>query len=170
MAAPPKFTDLISKLIRPYNSRILWISLILLFLIIGTYTIWNGIQFYMKTKQTKDDLTNVANANRRSGTIQVLLFTVDWCPHCKKAKPEWISFVQKFDGTTINSYVIECIGGAEGINCTNTNDPNVQDAIQHYNVEHYPTLKLKMDGTVYNYSGPITKQTMESFVNSISSK
>jgi thiol-disulfide isomerase/thioredoxin len=165
----PKFTQLISKYFQPYQTRILWIVLILLFLGVGIYTLWNSIQFQLHTKNTKQDLTNISNANRRNDSLQILLFMVDWCPHCKHAKPEWISYVQTYDGTLINNYMIECIGGKDGINCTNTNDPNVQDAIQRYNVEHYPTLKLKKDGIVYDYNGPITKSTIESFVSSISS-
>jgi thiol-disulfide isomerase/thioredoxin len=167
MALPPKFTDIIQGWLRPLRKRILWVVLAVIFLIGGAYVLSRTYQFHSTIKQTRADTTNIPNAQRRSGKCEVLFFNVDWCKHCTKAKPEWTAFVSEYNGQTVNGCAIECVGGNEGVNCTKTNDPSVQDAIQHYNIEHYPTLKMKRDGTVYDYDGPITKDNLVKFVTTM---
>lgn len=163
----PKFTDIIYKWYVQYRRNFLWVTVGILFILAGIYVTYRRMVFYTTQKHTPSDTTNVPNAQRREDTAEVLLFVVDWCPHCKKAKPEWSIFVQKYDKTTVNNHRIECVGGKEGVNCTNTDDANVQDAIQHYNIEHYPTLKMKVNGQVYDYDGPITSNNVEKFVLSV---
>ena len=38
--------------------------------------------------------------------IDVMMFTVDWCPYCKKAKPVWDEFKSTYDQKVVNGYKI----------------------------------------------------------------
>ena len=63
-------------------------------------------------------------------------FYVDWCPHCKTAKPIWEKVKQKYHNKKINNTLvlfeeINCESKEEGEKCAN-----------RYNIQGYPTIKL----------------------------
>ena len=84
--------DVLRRYIRPYYYYIITIVILIIFLFISYYAYTS---LYANKKSNK--FTNVANANRRSKDVNIYLFHVDWCPHCKKALPEWNSFKNVYD-------------------------------------------------------------------------
>jgi thiol-disulfide isomerase/thioredoxin len=62
---------------------------------------------YVNSKSTfyanRENEPQDQNSNR---TATLMLFYVDWCPHCKTAKPEWESLKSQYDGKMINGYTI----------------------------------------------------------------
>jgi thiol-disulfide isomerase/thioredoxin len=95
--------EVITKYIRPYYYYIIALTIFIIFFTIGLYA-YNGFQ-----SQQKNKFSDVANANRRNKDAVVYFFHVDWCPHCKKALPEWKNFVSKYDKKEINGYRIKCV-------------------------------------------------------------
>lgn len=93
---------------------------------------------------------------------ELLLFSVDWCPHCKTAKPEWESLKQEYQGKTINGYQVIFTD----VNCTNES-PEVEKMMNTYKIEGYPTVKLLKDGQVIEYDAKPTKDTLSQFLNSV---
>ena len=76
-------------------------------------------------------------------------FYVDWCPHCKQAKPE-------FKNCSNPSVKFETI---------NCEDPKNKELIQGYDIEGYPTIILDKDGKQISYEGERTAEAMEQFLN-----
>jgi len=97
-----------------------------------------------------------------SKQAELLLFSVDWCPHCKTAKPEWESLKQEYQGKTINGYQVIFTD----VNCTNET-PEVEKLMNTYKVEGYPTIKLLKDGQIIEYDAKPTKATLVQFLNSV---
>ena len=95
-----------------------------------------------------------------SNNVQVIFFTVDWCPHCKKSKPVWDEFCKKYNDKTVNNYKISC----ETFNCTNENDNIVKRTIDKYKIEGYPTIKLIMNGEVYDYEAKPSMEHLEQWI------
>ena len=95
-------------------------------------------------------------------TATLMLFYVDWCPHCKTAKPEWESLKSEYDGKTINGYTINFME----YNCTTESD-EVSQLMDKYNIEGYPTIKLIKDNQVIEYDAKPTKSTMEQFLQTV---
>ena len=93
---------------------------------------------------------------------ELLFFSVDWCPHCNTAKPEWESLKSQYDGKMINGYTINF----EEHNCTNESD-EVSQLMDKYSIEGYPTIKLIKDNQVIEYDAKPTKSTMEQFLNTV---
>lgn len=124
---------------------------------------------YYTYKHYSDTKTSF-NANRENGlkdensnkTATMMLFYVDWCPHCKTAKPEWESLKSQYDGKTINGYTINFME----YNCTNETD-EVSNLMDKYKIEGYPTIKLIKDNEVIEYDAKPTKSTMEQFLNTV---
>ena len=122
--------------------------------------------------QTQDKIfADVANSNPNGRTITVFMFHVNWCPHCKKALPEWTIFKDKYNKTVLNGYVVECID----IDCTDTDKSNIASMLEKYNLEYFPTIKGVLPDTVsgkelvVDYDAKVTNANLEKFVMSLSS-
>lgn len=76
-------------------------------------------------------------------------FYVDWCPHCKTAKPEFESCAN----TSVNFETINC------------ESPENAELIKGYDIEGYPTIILEKDGVKIPYEGDRSTTAMESFLN-----
>lgn len=155
------------------------VLLLVLFIGVGIFVYYQYNQSALVKKQA-----NVANASSKKssdtvngmtgsmnsyddGTLDVMFFNVDWCPHCVRAKPDWQQFVQKYDSQTIKGYKVTCVGGAEGVNCTNTDNPEVKQTIQRYNIQHYPTLIFVQNGTQVEFDAKINATNLEDFMNKL---
>jgi len=148
--------DVVSKLIRPYYYRIITVVLIILFIVVGYYG-YNNI-----VNKEKNKFKDVANVNRRNKEAPVYFFHVDWCPHCKKALPEWNKFASTYDGKEINGYLIKCYD----VDCTNeTSDVTV--FINKYKIESYPTVKLIRDDNTIDFDSRITSSSLDQFINTM---
>jgi thiol-disulfide isomerase/thioredoxin len=145
------------KYIRPYYYYIIAIVVLIVFLIAANYAYKT---FY--TKKQANLYKDVANANRRNKDVQIFFFHVDWCPHCKKALPEWTKFKSEFDGKEIHGYVVRCVD----LNCTNE-DAHITGAINRYNIDSYPTVKMLKDEDVIDFDSKISSSALEAFVNSM---
>jgi thiol-disulfide isomerase/thioredoxin len=148
--------EVVTKLIRPYYYHIIGFVIFAIFLYIGVRA-YNNINNKQKNK-----FSDVANANRRNREAIVYFFHVDWCPHCKKALPEWKNFVSKYNGKEINGYVIKPVD----IDCTKETG-DVTELINRYNIDSYPTIKLIREDTTIDFESKITSNTLEKFVNTM---
>ena len=148
--------EVLNRIFRPYFYYIIGVTILVLFIVIGYYA-------YKKLMGKKDNkMANVANANRRSNEAIVYFFHVDWCPHCKKALPEWQAFSSRYDKKEINGYIIKCLDK----NCTDETS-EVTEFINKYNIDSYPTIKMIRDNKTIDFETKITNSTLEKFVNTM---
>jgi thiol-disulfide isomerase/thioredoxin len=153
-----KFIELIyNRYIKRYERSILIIST---FLIFGIASYYAYITFYKKKSVVKK-YNDVPNTNTRNNSADVFFFHVDWCPHCKTAKPIWNQFKEKYNNTVVNNYLITC----NELNCTEDDDQNVANAIAKYNIESYPTIKMIIDSKQYEFDTKITFNALKEFIN-----
>ena len=154
------FLEVIKKIISPYSIYILIAILLVIFLLAATY-VYNN--YYTKNMKKRDNkFADVANANKRTHEVIIYFFNVDWCPHCKTAKPEWDKFSKLYNGTEKGEYVIRCLD----YNCTDET-AEVTKVINQYNIESYPTIKMLKDNQVIEFDSKITEYTLEQFVNTM---
>lgn len=95
-------------------------------------------------------------------TAELMLFYVDWCPHCKTAKPQWDEVKTEYQNKTINGYHVTF---AE-FNCTTESD-EIEQLMNKYKIEGFPTIKLLKDGQIYEYDAKPTKDTLIQFLNTV---
>jgi thiol-disulfide isomerase/thioredoxin len=120
-------------------------------------------QFSKSNSNTTFDANRERVANSSStNTANLMLFYVDWCPHCKTAKPEWENLKSEYEGKSINGYKIIFTE----YNCTNET-PEIEELMNKYKIEGYPTIKLIKDNQVIEYDAKPTKSTMEQFLNTV---
>lgn len=158
-----KFLDYVNNKIQPYSLYITVVILIIIFMIIS-YFAFSKFMNKMKSPNTK--FSDVANIGRRENEIIVMFFFVDWCPHCKTAKPEWNSFCDEYNEKVVNDYIINC--DRSGTNCTNDDDDEINTMISQYKIESYPTIILIKDGKRYDFDAKVTRSSLEEFIKTVS--
>ena len=92
----------------------------------------------------------------------LMIFSVDWCPHCKTAMPEWKSLEEDYANKQINGYTLMF----QEYNCTEETT-EIEELIAKYKIEGYPTIKLIKDNQVIEYDAKPNKATMETFLNTV---
>jgi len=102
------------------------------------------------------------NSKAPNAEAEVLFFYTDWCPHCKTAKPVWNDIKSQYENKTINGYKVIFTE----INCTEES-AEVEQMMNQYSVEGFPTIKLLKDGQVIEYDAKPSKETMDQFLNTV---
>lgn len=128
------------------------------------------VNIYLPKLNTRK-FQDVANANSSNGGITIFMFHVDWCPHCKKALPEWNMFSDRYNGTFLNGYQIEC----KSVDCTESEDPAIKNVITKYKLQQYPTIiailpsvngkEMRVD-----YDAKVKKEYLDKFISSITTE
>lgn len=149
--------EYLRKLIAPYYKYILIAVVFAIFVYVGNYA-YN--QYYLKPSQNKI-FSDVANANKRTEVI-IYFFHVDWCPHCKKAQPEWDKFVNHYNGKEVNGYIINC----KDVDCTKETS-DITRVINQYKIESYPTVKMIKDEKTIEFDARINQHTLDQFVETM---
>ena len=153
----PGLVEVVNKIVRPYYKYIVGLTAVIIF----GYAAMYGYNAYFKKKQ-ENKFADVPNANRRLKEVNIMFFHVDWCPQCKKALPEWNNFKKQFNDKEVNGYVVKC----SDVDCTDETS-EVQNMINKYNIESYPTVKMIKDNNTIDFDSKISTNTLEYFVNSM---
>lgn len=145
----------------------LWMGFLLILLFAG------GIYVY---RQNYNELVkgiehkNIPNSGS-SDDIQILFFTVDWCPHCKNAATPWNDFSTSHHNKRINNVNVQCI--KYDITEKDKDDPAYNDyktalgMVEKYKVEGYPTIKMLKGSSVIDFDAKISSYSLERFVENM---
>ena len=132
---------------------------VLLFGVLGYYIYSNYVSNKTLYNADRDNIDPNQQSNK---TANLMLFYVDWCPHCKTAKPEWENLKSEYEGKIINGYTVVFTEH----NCT-TESPETEELMNKYKIEGYPTVKLLKDNQIVEYDAKPTKSTMEQFLHTV---
>ena len=137
------------------------VALFILLVIIVIVIMYNKKISQIFSPGYKPNSENIYEGASGSGQeAEIILFYVDWCPHCKTAKPEWEQVKAEFNSKTINGYTVVFTE----INCTNES-PEVEKMVSTYKIEGYPTIKLLKNGQVIEFDAKPTKAALTQFLN-----
>jgi len=132
---------------------------ILIIVVVALITAYFAYKKYgiPKIKKKTGDVKHNVNKELVKGdqTAKIYYFYTEWCPYCKKARPEWDKFKNVYKDKTVNGYKIEFIE----VDC----DKDEATATQ-FEVEGYPTIKLVKNGTIVQYDAKPKFETLEEFV------
>jgi glutaredoxin len=160
------------------QSKYVWISFLVIGLCIIFYYVYT--KYISKINNPSSDVTNFTGSDNSKTLseggvahqdVQVMLFTVDWCPHCKNAKSPWDNFKNKFHGKVMGTSRINCIeynmtekkSGESGFESY----MEAKSQGELYKVQGFPTLKLKIGSQVIDYDAKITESGLEEFLESV---
>jgi thiol-disulfide isomerase/thioredoxin len=161
----------IASSVKNIVQRIGWRNILIIgfvLFVFGSITIYYLYQFYTTYMKNKNaayvpNREFMKNGSAGSGKeAELMLFYVDWCPHCKTAKPEWENLKNDYEGKTINGYKVLFTE----VNCTNES-PDIEKMISQYKIEGYPTIKLLKDGQVIEFDAKPTQKTLDQFLHTV---
>jgi thiol-disulfide isomerase/thioredoxin len=159
---------------RRHHFTIVVTLLVLFFSLVGYYAYTR--YFKSKENMTSNDFNDVANMGDNTNIAQIYFFHAQWCPHCKKAYPEWTSFATSTNRQVINGYLVECIevdctedNGAVDHTIVGINPTPVQKAelIHKFNINSYPTIKLVKDDETIDFDAKITQSSLNQFITNV---
>ena len=88
---------------------------------------------------------------------ELMLFYVDWCPHCKTAKPIWNDIKEKFNGKMVNNTKLFF----KEVNCEKE-----EELADKYKIDGFPTIKLVKDNEIVEFDAKPSEETLTQFINS----
>jgi thiol-disulfide isomerase/thioredoxin len=135
---------------------------IVLFSILSIFYYFYYVAPKMKPKYSHNSEESYGEAGTSGKSAELLFFYADWCPHCKAAKPIWNELKSEYQNKTINGYQVVFTE----IDCS-TETAEVDQMMNKYNVEGYPTIKLLKDGQVIEYDAKPSKATLTQFLNTV---
>ena len=130
---------------------------IIFFIVIAIYVYYTYITPMVETNKFIPNSEYHPEDDNDSPEVELLFFTVEWCPHSKKAIPIWEELKTEYSGSTYKGYKINFvqINGEE--------NPEMADK---YKVEGYPTIKLVKGNQVIEYDAKPTIENLKEFLNS----
>ena len=133
--------------------------------------IFGLVGYFVYNKYVVTSPSTTFNANREHNpaaitgtpkTANLMLFYVDWCPHCKTAKPEWDKLKTDYEGQIINGYNVEFTE----YNCTDETG-DIEKLVDAYKIEGYPTIKLVKDDQLINFDAKPSNELIKEFLNTV---
>ncbi len=144
----------------------IFIGIGVLFVILVVYAYYT----HLRVTNTKYNANHESNHNSSEDTAnkpaKLMFFFADWCPHCKTAKPEWESIKKEYNGKDINGYNIEF----KEYDCSGENNPESEAAMDTYEIEGYPTIKLIKDNEIITFDAKPTKELISTFLTTVLNK
>lgn len=133
-------------------------------IILGVSLLFIGVAIYVYKSYIQPKLNPNYVANKEfvaqdddEKEAEVLFFHTEWCPHCKKARPHWEQFKEKYEGKIINNHRVLC----KEYDC----DKN-EKLCDKYKIDGYPTIKMLKDGQIIEYDAKPTIENLTKFVES----
>lgn len=120
-------------------------------LMVTYYVRYGGNPFLANNSVMPNESSDTAVPEK---TARLIMFYVNWCPHCRKAKPVWAQLKTKLDGHTINGTTLS----VEMVNC----EADKKQAAA-FKVNAYPTFKLATKDKIFSYKGPARVDTLAQF-------
>ena len=91
------------------------------------------------------------NFHGGNSDAKLVMFYVDWCPHCQKAKPIWKKLVDKL-ANKLPTLKLEMINGEEN-----------RKLAEKYEVQYFPTILFLKGDSVIEYEDERELEALEKF-------
>jgi thiol-disulfide isomerase/thioredoxin len=92
------------------------------------------------------------------GTLTCTMYYVNWCPHCKDAKPEWAKLTQALNGKMLNG---------KKVLITSVDCEKFPEMAKRQNIGGYPTFKFDLDGRQLQFQGERKFDAFKRFIESV---
>lgn len=130
----------------------------ILYFVISTNMLPGLNKFFQQSQGKSVTLDGEDTAGSGDKNAQLYLFKVDWCPHCKTAKPVFDEVEKELNGRPINGYTVTF----KTVDCEA--EPDMADK---FKVEGYPTIKLIKNGEVIEYDAKPEKDKIIEFLQTV---
>lgn len=162
----PNIVQIFKDALNPRKFYI-WMLFLVILLIISASYVYKKNYLDVLNLGSKKNIPNTGSTDN----IQILFFTVDWCPHCKKAKTPWDNFHANHHNKQMKNAHITCI--KYDMTEKQPGDPayreyqTAKSMGEKYKVEGFPTIKMLRGDQVIDFDAKITSYSLEKFVENM---
>ena len=143
------------------NPKIVGYAFLVLFFAVLSQQLYNR---YVKSSSAASYYEGYSNAPGSGAaeppTATIYLFQVDWCPHCKKAKPVFQTIDDKYNGKVVNGYKLNFVS-------VDGEDPKNESLVNEHKITGYPTIVLTKDGQNIVYDANVDEPTLDKFIHAM---
>ena len=140
-----------------FNNKYVMIAIIVAIFVIAAFFLYRN---YFNKGNSPTITDDIYDGNNNNGSdVELMLFHVDWCPHCKTALPEWEKLKQEYANKKVNGHKIIFLE----YNCTEETE-EITKKMETYKIEGFPTIKLKIDGRVIEFDAKVNQSNLEQFL------
>lgn len=140
-----------------YKKFIAIILIAALFIVLAIYVYRNDVRQRKPLTHDENKASPVETLDDKRADLY--LFYTDWCPHCKKTKPEWVQLKKKYEnGKKVNGYTLNFID----VDC----EAN-KDLADKFDINGYPTIKLVKGNQVIEFDAKPDVKTLEQFLSTV---
>jgi len=153
-----KFTNKFSGILS-YKRFIIIILIAAIFIIAAIYVYRKTVKNNTALKHPEVKSNTQGDNSLEDKKADLYLFYTDWCPHCKKTKPEWEQLKKqhqnnkKINGYTLSFIEVDCEANPELAN--------------KYNITGYPTIKLVKGNQIIEFDAKPEVKTLETFLSTV---
>jgi thiol-disulfide isomerase/thioredoxin len=114
---------------------------------------------------TSSQYEGYSNASSDSSAVNhpvavIRMFKVDWCPHCKKALPEFQAVQDQYNGKVVNGHKLSLV-------VVDGEDPANESMVNDFKIQGYPTVVLTKNGQNIEYDAKVDQPTLQKFITTM---
>ena len=143
------------------------------FIIILVVTaIFIGIAFWVYTTYVAPSINPDYVPNREftdgegSNTADLFMFSVDWCPYSKAAKPVWKKLTDKYNGQEVNGTLLQ-VKEIDGDKQAQELENFESKYLNGKKIDGYPSIYMVKDDKVVEYEAKPKLDTLKELINSV---
>ena len=143
------------------NKKFIGYAVIALFFGVLAHQMYNRYVKSSRNSSYYEGYSNAPNSGAADPPVATIrMFKVDWCPHCKKAQPEFEKVEEKYQGKVINGHKLNLV-------VVDGEDPNNESLVNEFKIQGYPTVVMTKDGKNIEYDAKVDQPTLEKFINTM---
>ena len=141
-------------------------------IILVVIAIFIGVAFWVYTTYVAPSINPDYVPNREftdgegSNTADLFMFSVDWCPYSKAAKPVWKKLTDKYNGKEINGVSLE-VKEIDGDKQAKELENFESKYLNGKKIDGYPSIYMVKDDKVVEYEAKPKMDTLTEFINSV---
>jgi len=141
------------------NNRSIVCCCVVVLILVGLYFLVQKKNMLEGFESQPMELNNLTEKpNPKADDVVIVLFYVDWCPHCVSSKPEWANVVAKHNNTKVNGKNVK----VQACNCEGSEAE--KETASDNSIQGYPTIKAIKNNEVVEYSGARNAASIETFI------
>ena len=141
-------------------------------IILVVIAIFIGVAFWVYTTYVAPSINPDYVTNREftdgegSNTADLFMFSVDWCPYSKAAKPVWKKLTEKYNGQEVNGTLLQ-VKEIDGDKQAQELENFESKYLNGKKIDGYPSIYMVKDDKVVEYEAKPKLDTLKEFINSV---
>jgi|UniRef100_A0A6C0IML2 thiol-disulfide isomerase/thioredoxin len=154
--------EFIQGLLNDKKKKIIFAFVFVILIVAGVFLYKYINSHKTSSSQYEENNEIVSSSSESQGgskSATLYFFYTTWCPYSLAAIPEWEKIVDKYSENSVNGFNINFID----VDCTKET-VEIENMINKYNVEGYPTIKMIKDDQVIEFDAKAKFENIEQFL------